>query len=159
MSDLKATVGAVKTPVGWIELTVKNEKLANVRLLGSKRPKETNLSRGVLMNAAIQLEEYFKGERREFSIPLDLPEKEGFTPSVWHELARIPYGEVRSYGEIAHRLKKPKASRAVGQACGRNPFLIFIPCHRVLAANGKLGGFALDLKIKEHLLRLEGRMS
>ncbi len=159
MSEAKTTVGAVKTPVGWIELTVKDEKLAHVRLLGSKRPKAASLQRGVLMNAAIQLEEYFKGERKEFSIPLDIPSKAGFTPSVWRELVQIPYGEVRSYGEIAHRLKKPKASRAVGQACGRNPFLIFIPCHRVLAANGKLGGFALDVKIKEQLLRLEGRMS
>lgn len=156
---MEERAAVINTPVGWVQLVARDERLAEVRFLGSKRPKPTPPKRGVLMDAAIQLEEYFRGERREFSVPLKLPEDAGFTSAVWRELAKIPYGEVRSYGEIAHRLKKPRASRAVGQACGRNPFLIFVPCHRVLAANGKLGGFALDLKIKERLLLLEGRMT
>lgn len=156
---MEQPIAVVKTPVGWVQLAADGGKLKEVRFLGPKKRKAVPPKRGVLMDAAIQLEEYFCGERREFTVPLALPKENGFTPSVWRELSQIPYGQVRSYGEIAHRLKKPNASRAVGQACGRNPFLIFVPCHRVLAANGKLGGFAFDLKIKQELLRLEGCMS
>lgn len=156
---MEQPIAILNSPVGWLQLTADGDKLKEVRFLGPAKRKPVPPKRGVLMDAAIQLEEYFRGERREFSVPLALPKEPGFTPAVWRELAQIPYGQVRSYGEIAHRLKKPKASRAVGQACGRNPFLIFVPCHRVLAANGKLGGFAFDLKIKHHLLRHEGCMS
>ena len=74
---------------------------------------------------------------------------------MWRQIARIPYGEVRSYGRIARALRKPQASRAVGQACGRNPVPLVIPCHRVIAANGTLGGFSAGLDIKEKLLKLE----
>lgn len=88
-------------------------------------------------------------------VDLVIPEK-GFTASVWRQIARIPYGEVRSYGRIARALRRPQASRAVGQACGRNPVPLVIPCHRVVASNGSLGGFSAGLEIKEKLLHLEG---
>ncbi len=79
-----------------------------------------------------------------------------FQRRVWRELQRIPYGEVRSYGDIAQRLGQPGASRAVGSACGRNPIPLFIPCHRVIASGGGLGGFSCGLAVKRRLLRLEG---
>ncbi len=79
-----------------------------------------------------------------------------FQRRVWRELQRIPYGEVRTYGDIARSLGQPGASRAVGSACGRNPIPLFIPCHRVIASGGGLGGFSCGLDVKRRLLRLEG---
>lgn len=84
-----------------------------------------------------------------------LPE-EGFTARVWHEIRKIPRGEVRSYSRIAKALRRPGAARAVGQACGKNPVPLLIPCHRVVAADGTLGGFTGDLRVKRRLLELEG---
>jgi O-6-methylguanine DNA methyltransferase len=83
-----------------------------------------------------------------------IPEK-GFTARVWRQIARIPYGEVRSYGRLAKALRRPQAARAVGQACGRNPLPLVIPCHRVVASDGSLGGFSAGLETKQKLLALE----
>jgi len=101
-----------------------------------------------------QLEEYFKGERREFDITLDLRGTD-FQKSVWNELLKIPYGEVRAYKDIAERTGNSRACRAVGMACGRNPVPLVVPCHRVIGTDGKLTGFAHGLEIKEKLIRLE----
>jgi O-6-methylguanine DNA methyltransferase len=84
-----------------------------------------------------------------------LPEK-GFSARVWRQIARIPRGEVRSYGRLARALGKPDASRAVGQACGKNPVPLVVPCHRVVASDGTLGGFGGGIDVKRALLRLEG---
>jgi len=102
-----------------------------------------------------QLEEYFGGGRREFELALK-PAGTDFERSVWAELVKIPYGQTLSYGEIAARLGRPGASRAVGRANGANPIAIVVPCHRVIGADGSLTGYAGGIDIKERLLRLEG---
>ena len=101
-----------------------------------------------------QLNEYFAGVRREFDLPL-AAKGTPFQQAVWAQLHKIPYGEVRTYGQLAAALGKPKASRAVGSACHRNPLCIVVPCHRVIGADGSLTGYAEGLEIKEYLLELE----
>jgi methylated-DNA-[protein]-cysteine S-methyltransferase len=101
-----------------------------------------------------QLAEYFDGKRREFDLPL-APEGTPFQQRVWRALLEIPYGETISYGELAARIGRRSASRAVGLANGSNPLPIVIPCHRVIGANGKLTGYGGGLPIKERLLALE----
>jgi methylated-DNA-[protein]-cysteine S-methyltransferase len=113
--------------------------------------------RGALAVAAAQLREYFARQRRQFDLPL-APAGTLFQQSVWRALEDIPYGDTISYVELARRVGKPNASRAVGQANGRNPIPIVIPCHRVIAADGSLGGFGGGLLTKITLLRLEGRL-
>jgi methylated-DNA-[protein]-cysteine S-methyltransferase len=105
-----------------------------------------------------QLTEYFAGERREFDLPLKLSGTE-FQLSVLHALQRIPYGETTSYSDIAERIGRPKAVRAVGAANGRNPIPIIVPCHRVIGSHGDLTGFGGGLDTKEALLRLEAEHS
>ena len=103
--------------------------------------------------AVQQLREYLDGSRTAFDLPLE-PAGTPFQRRVWDELVRIPFGETVAYGELARRVDC-RSPRAVGQAVGRNPLLILIPCHRVLAANGRLGGFSSGLPVKEFLLNLE----
>ena len=105
-----------------------------------------------------QLQEYFAGEREEFDLPLHVTGTE-FQVQVLDELQRIPYGETMSYGDIAKRIGRPKAVRAVGAANGRNPIPIIIPCHRVIGSSGDLTGFGGGLDTKEALLRLEAENS
>jgi len=102
-----------------------------------------------------QLAEYFAGERREFDLVL-APEGTPFERAVWAELEKIPFGETRSYGEIARILGRPDSARAVGRANGANPIPIVVPCHRVIGANGSLTGFGGGLDVKARLLELEG---
>jgi methylated-DNA-[protein]-cysteine S-methyltransferase len=105
-----------------------------------------------------QLTEYFAGERREFDLPLKLSGTE-FQLSVLHALQQIPYGETMSYSDIAERIGRPRAVRAVGAANGRNPIPIIVPCHRVIGSHGDLTGFGGGLDTKEALLRLEAEHS
>ena len=104
---------------------------------------------------AQRLRIYFGGHRATFSDKLDLSGATAFQREVWEITRLIPYGETRSYAWVARQIKKPNAARAVGQALGRNPLLIIVPCHRVLASDGKLGGFGGGLDMKRYLLRLE----
>lgn len=101
-----------------------------------------------------QLREYMDGERKSFSIPLK-PNGTQFQKKVWNELLKIPYGEVRTYGEIAKAVGCPKGARAVGLACNKNPIIILIPCHRVVGKNGKLTGYVCGIDVKEKFLSLE----
>lgn len=105
-----------------------------------------------------QLDEYFAGKRKDFDLPLQLSGTE-FQVQVLEELQRIPYGETTSYGDIAQRIGRPKAVRAVGAANGRNPIPIIVPCHRVIGSGGALTGFGGGLDTKEALLRLEAENS
>lgn len=109
----------------------------------------------ILDTAAAELAEYFAGARKEFSVPLE-PEGTDFQRRVWRELQKIPYGKTISYRELAKRVGKEKAFRAVGTANGRNPLCIIIPCHRVIAADGTLGGYSGGLEKKVSLLEIEG---
>ena len=107
-----------------------------------------------LSQAAAQLEEYFRGTRRQFDLDLE-PTGTPFQLEVLDALANIPYGETRSYGEIAAQIGRPKAVRAVGAANGRNPLPVVLPCHRVIGADGSLTGFGGGLETKRYLLDLE----
>lgn len=108
----------------------------------------------LLSMATIQLDEYFQGKRTTFSLPFKLTGTP-FQLAIWKELQNIPYGQTTSYKEIAQKINKPKACRAVGMANNKNPLPIIIPCHRVIGSNGKLIGYAGGLKLKNYLLELE----
>ena len=114
-----------------------------------------------LKPATDQLRLYLKGKLRNFDIPLDFFTGTAFQKQVWRKLASIPYGETRSYAWLARSVKRPKAHRAVGNANGKNPLSILLPCHRVIQSNGDLGGYSGGLHIKRYLLELEktGRAS
>ena len=115
-------------------------------------PAEEALAREV----EAQLAAYFDGSRRDFDLPLDLDRGSAFQRRVWEVIARIPYGEVASYAEVAQAADAPGAFRAAGTACGANPVAIVTPCHRVIASGNKLGGYGLGIHNKVWLLRHEG---
>jgi len=108
----------------------------------------------VLKEAARQIEDYLKGKRKEFTVPLHF-EGTKFQEEVWRQIARIPFGETITYSELAERAGVPKATRAAGTATGKNPLAIIIPCHRIVGKNGGLGGFAGGLDKKRRLLGVE----
>lgn len=114
---------------------------------------ETKLT-PLISEAVNQLREYFKGDRKIFTVPLK-PDGTDFQQKVWKALTEIPYGQTISYGEIAEKIGKPGGARAVGNANNKNPIAIIIPCHRVIGANGSLTGYAAGLNIKKQLLSLE----
>lgn len=115
----------------------------------------TEIKKTPIISSVIkQLDDYFSGKRTEFNFPIKLIGTP-FQKRVWDELKTIPYGETRTYGQIAKSIGKPNASRAVGGACHINPICLVVPCHRVIGGNGKLTGFAGGLAIKEKLLKLE----
>lgn len=146
----------LNTPVGILTLIAENESLAEIYLPGEK-PEDLIVEEcsPILRKAADELLEYFAGKRRSFDLPLN-PAGTLFQRRVWEELRRIPYGQTASYGEIARRIGSPGSVRAVGQANHRNPIPVVIPCHRVIAAHGQLGGYGGGLPLKIALLRLEG---
>ncbi|HEY3441267.1 MAG TPA: methylated-DNA--[protein]-cysteine S-methyltransferase [Paludibaculum sp.] len=109
----------------------------------------------VLRQAAQELKEYMAGQRRVFSVTFEVDGTE-FQCRVWQALCEIPFGEVRSYADIAKALEKPKATRAVGSANGRNPLPVFIPCHRVIGSDGSLAGYSAGVEVKRVLLACEG---
>ena len=148
------------SPVGRLTLATNDKGLAAI-LWPNDRPGRVRLSElmedathPTLREAERQLLEYFGGRRTEFSIPIDT-QGTLFQQQVWHALLAIPFGETRSYGELAQQLGKPDASRAVGAAIGRNPISIVVPCHRVIGSSGKLTGFAGGVDAKAYLLALE----
>jgi methylated-DNA-[protein]-cysteine S-methyltransferase len=150
----------MKSPVGELKLIANDKGLAAI-LWENDNPKrvrigplEENKNHSVLMEVERQLKDYFAGKLKRFSIKLD-PLGTDFQKKVWEALLTIPFGETRSYGQIAKQIGKPKAVRAVGAANGKNPISIIAPCHRVIGANGTLTGFAGGLKVKANLLRLE----
>jgi methylated-DNA-[protein]-cysteine S-methyltransferase len=144
------------SPVGRLVLEADGEILIGIWLPneGRKAPRSAGEMPTVLKDTASQLDEYFAGERTEFDVPMELDGTD-FQKDVWTELTRIPYGVTISYGELARRVGRPKGPRAVGQANGRNPIPIIVPCHRVLASNG-IGGYGGGLPMKRSLLAVEG---
>lgn len=110
----------------------------------------------ILQNAVNELSEYFNGDRKKFDIPLDIEGTE-FQKRVWNQLRKIPFGKTFSYKELATQIKNEKACRAVGTANGKNPLCIIIPCHRIIAADGTLGGYSGGIALKIKLLELEGK--
>jgi methylated-DNA-[protein]-cysteine S-methyltransferase len=152
------------SPVGKLKLVASDKGLVAI-LWENDNPKRVRLGElalddqhPILLETERQLNEYFRGGRRSFSLKLDLIGTK-FQNDVWEQLLAIPFGETRSYGEIAQKLGNPRATRAVGAANGRNPISIVVPCHRVIGASGKLTGFAGGLDTKAHLLGREKKES
>ena len=146
------------SPVGPLTLVATNGVLAGVYMDEQRhRPvEETFGPRDDTQSAEVieQLEAYFAGELRDFDVPLALEGTE-FQRRVWTELQRIPYGETTTYGELAERLGRPSAARAVGLANGKNPISIIVPCHRVIGSTGNLTGYGGGLPRKRYLLSFE----
>ena len=150
----------IPSPVGELKLVASDAGLAailwenddpkRVRL----NPREENERHPVLLKTERQLGQYFSGSLKQFSVPLDFVGT-AFQKQVWAALLTIPFGQTRSYGQIARQIGKPMAVRAVGAANGKNPISIIAPCHRVIGSNGKLTGFAGGLETKAYLLGIE----
>lgn len=151
----------VESPVGRLTLVASDTGLAAI-LWENDPPRRVRLDvaaedarHPVLVETARQLKEYFAGERQAFTLMLD-PAGTPFQQKVWHALRTIPFGETRTYQQIAEQIGSPRAVRAVGAANGKNPLSIVAPCHRVIGSNGHLTGFAGGLPVKAHLLAHEG---
>ena len=147
------------TPIGTLRLVSDGTHLQRIEFEGHYDETESARESGdaVLSACARQLREYFAGKRDRFDLPLAAQGTE-FQRQVWAALAAIPYGQLRSYRDIAEAIDKPTAVRAVGAANGRNPLPIIVPCHRVIGSNGSLTGFAGGLEAKTRLLQLEGAL-
>ncbi len=146
--------GFFESPLGIIKISYE----AKIRKIELVDEIDENSEENELFNIfKDQLLEYFEGKRKTFD-KLDLLDPKGtaFQKTVWRSLLKIPYGETSSYKEIAKTIGNPRATQAVGTAIGKNPFLIIIPCHRVIKADGSLGGFAYGREIKRKLLKIEG---
>jgi len=149
------------SPVGQLTLVARDGKLSAI-LWETERANRVRLGElheandsPVLLETQRQLQEYFAGTRNQFTLELDFTGTD-FQKQVWQALLTIPFGETRSYSQIAQQIGNPKAVRAVGAANGRNPISIIAPCHRVIGASGELTGFAGGLQAKQYLLALEG---
>jgi len=150
------TMKTIDSPVGALRLLASDRALTGLYLPRQAAPAATPGTSPLLERAARQLAAYFAGDLRAFDLPI---EADG-TPwqrAVWAELARIPFGETRSYGELAHALAVPTGARAVGAANGKNPISIIVPCHRVIAGSGALTGYAGGVAAKQWLLAHESR--
>jgi methylated-DNA-[protein]-cysteine S-methyltransferase len=160
--------GSLETPIGPVFVAISNNGLFDVAFgitnqvryvarLGTRVERALPDQRAV-SGVLDQLDSYFSGNITRFSIPLDLRVSSDFTYRVLRNASLIPFGQTISYGEMAKLIASPRASRAVGGALGRNPIPIVVPCHRVVAGDGRIGGFTGGLTIKKALLRLEGHL-
>ena len=142
-----------ETPIGLLQIVEDDSAITQIRLADNSFSRETEET-PLLLEAKRQLTEYFSGKRKNFELPL-APKGTPFQQKVWTALQTIPYGETRSYQQIAEQIGSPKACRAVGLANNKNPIILAIPCHRVIGADGQLVGYAGGIWIKEKLLALE----
>ncbi len=159
MNDESIKYQSYASPLGEIVVYASREGLRGLIMSEAKGEKPSlPMEEGEndsLIKARAQLEEYFQGARRDFSLPMDL-KGTPFQQQLWRLLTQIKGGQVMTYGQLAKRMGSIKLSRAVGQACGSNPLPIIVPCHRVLGKGMKLGGYSSGLENKKSLLRLEG---
>ena len=157
------------TAWGWMEMTTSEKGVTSIMLPRSNRkpdrktvPDHVSPGNGTSVTlwneARTQLIEYLAGERRAFSLPVDMSGGTPFQRRVWHAILRIPYGRVRSYQWVAARVGGKQYARAVGMALGANPVPIVVPCHRIVSHDGSLGGFGCGLPMKRRLLKLEGTL-
>jgi methylated-DNA-[protein]-cysteine S-methyltransferase len=142
----------VDSPIGPLGVTVAGDTVINVRFGARPGPSLEH-------PAAAQLLSYVAGELTDFTVPFELRGGSEFEQAVWAEIAKIPYGEMLTYGAIATALGDPGAARAVGTACNHNPIPVIVPCHRVVGAGGKMVGFGGGLDRKRRLLELEARVA
>lgn len=144
-----------KYPLITIEISEENDCITELYVVEEEKIIKKQLDETELLKKAnIQLIEYFAGERQRFELPL-APKGTAFQQKVWSQLLEIPYGKTKNYKDIAKEVGSPKGFRAVGNANGKNPISIMIPCHRVIAADGTLGGYSGGLDVKRKLLKLE----
>ena len=147
------------SPIGKIRIYVSDKGIIRIcigqtPLFKNSCAPSSSRAKTLLDRALKELSEYFAGEKCEFTVPVYL-RGTGFELKVWNAVKRIPYGETRTYKDIAAEIGSPRAFRAVGNALSRNPVPILIPCHRVVRSNGKLGGYTAGIKVKKYLLELE----
>lgn len=155
---MSASMFTYQTPVG--PAVIEEDGCGNITALyltGKGESHADERETETLKEAGRQLNEYFNGTRREFDLELK-PKGTEFQVRVWKALARIPYGETRTYGQLAVEVGCPQGARAIGMAMNRNPISIFQPCHRVVGHNGRMVGFANGIPMKEQLLRMEGAL-
>lgn len=145
-----------KSPVGTLQIEATDDHIRAIRLVRGNA--QTSVQTPLLQTCVRQLREYFAGKRTEFVLPLD-PQGTYFQKLAWYALSCIEHGKLASYGQVARAIGKAAAVRAVGSACGENPLLVVIPCHRVIASTGRLGGFSAGLAVKRWLLAHEARAS
>ena len=148
----------MSSPVGKLTLVASKNGLVAIDVRNNAKQVVTAKdasAQSILFKTKKQLEQYFAGKRTSFDVALDLVGTE-FQVKAWRALCRIPFGKTITYGQQASNIKNPKAFRAVGSANGKNPIPIIVPCHRVVASDGSLGGYSLGLKMKKQLLALEG---
>lgn len=144
-----------ESPIGMLAIAENGKGITDVFLCGHNIPGDfLEETTPLLRDAVLQLTEYFAGQRKNFDLPLSL-RGTPFQCSDWEALCTIPYGQTRSYRQIAEQIGCPKGFRAVGMANHENPIMIIVPCHRVIAADGSLGGYACGLEAKRFLLELE----
>lgn len=166
--DRLLSVTVFKTPLGWAGISMSGKRIRRIvlpqrsaaavrqELEADAAPREKTLKAAEGQRAVRLLAAYLAGRPVSFDLPLDLGYYTPFQRSVWKAAAAIPFGQTRSYAWIARKIGKPGAARAVGQALGANPIPVIIPCHRVISASGRLGGFSGGLGMKRKLLELEG---
>ena len=141
-----------KSPIGVLEILCEKDALISLKLTRNTIKSDSKTT--LIKEVKTQLDEYFSGERKIFDIRIK-PIGTEFQKLVWEDLQKIPYGETRSYSRIATDIGNQNAQRAVGLACNKNPIMIIIPCHRVVAKDGKLSGFAYGDSVKKFLLNIE----
>ncbi len=142
-------------PPGRLTIAATEEGLTSIVFGATVIPHAQRRPSALTNTAATQLQEYFAGKRQVFDVPL-APQGTEFQRAVWEELKKIPYGEVRTYAQVAQAVGSPRGFRAVGLANNKNPLPIIVPCHRVVGAGGRLVGYAAGIKLKRYLLELEG---
>lgn len=159
-----------ETEWGWIEMIASEKGITSIVLPRSERtgrkngrgtagmPETDAKAASICAEAQAQLTDYLAGERRDFSVPVDMTKGTAFQRRVWRAILRIPYGRVRSYQWVAERVGGRQYARAVGMALGSNPVPIVVPCHRIVSQDGSLGGFGCGLPMKRRLLKLEGTL-
>jgi methylated-DNA-[protein]-cysteine S-methyltransferase len=150
----------VDSPIGHLYLSANDAGLTELSFLRKRSERRAVVARATAAQRIVreverQLSQYFAGRRRDFDLPL-APAGTEFQLATWKELCEVPFGETISYGELARRIGRPRAVRAVGAANGANPISIIVPCHRVIGADGRLVGYGGGLPVKRALLRLEG---
>ena len=155
MENIQEWIWYYNTEIGRIGIVANETAVTQITLGDHVSPGQKVEETSLIKDVAAQLREYLAGNRKVFNFPL-APRGTDFQKSVWTALEHIPYGETRSYKEIAQAIGNPKACRAVGMANNKNPILIVIPCHRVIGSDGGLVGYGAGIDIKEKLLRLEG---
>ena len=152
-----------KTPIGWAEIVADGDAILSVNIVREAENRKLKIGNRDLVDSAVlqkcirELDEYFAGTRKNFTVKLEARGTD-FQQRVWQELAKIPFGVTASYADIARRVGSPRAVRAVGSANSKNPHWIIVPCHRVIASNGALSGYAGGLDRKKWLLEHESRL-